>query len=184
MSEPFASVRGLRKFCSCKPQVPQSPYPPCSLVRDERTHPHRPRLVVYHSTCRPLSSSPPREQRCNRSCSNKHTQYRVPHGSQSAWWLGLAPATLEFWVLFPGTRYLILEVPGLPATLEFWVRFPNERNQGKQAHPVLKYPVPHGSQARPPPSPPRPPPSHMHAGWMVSATKTPTSSAPSQGRPF
>ena len=42
-----------------------------------------------------------------------------------AWWLGLAPATLEF-----------------------WVRFPNERNQGKQAHPVLKYRVPqsHGSQ--------------------------------------
>jgi hypothetical protein len=37
----------------------------------------------------------------------------------SAWWLGLAPATLEF-----------------------WVRFPNERNQGKQAHPVLKYRVP------------------------------------------
>ena len=43
----------------------------------------------------------------------------------SAWWLGLAPATLEF-----------------------WVRFPNERNQGKQAHPVLKYRVPHGSQPR------------------------------------
>jgi len=40
----------------------------------------------------------------------------------SAWWLGLAPATLEFW-------------------------FPNERNQGKQAHPVLKYRVPHGSHA-------------------------------------
>jgi hypothetical protein len=39
------------------------------------------------------------------------------------WWLGLAPATMEF-----------------------WVRFPNERNQGKQAHPVLKYRVPHGSQ--------------------------------------
>ena len=33
----------------------------------------------------------------------------------SVWWLGLAPVTLEF-----------------------WVRFPNERNQGKQAHPVLK----------------------------------------------
>jgi len=41
----------------------------------------------------------------------------------SAWWLGLAPATLEF-----------------------WVRFPNERNQGKQARPALKYRVPHGSQ--------------------------------------
>jgi hypothetical protein len=26
---------------------------------DERTHPHRPRLVVSHSTCPPLSSSPP-----------------------------------------------------------------------------------------------------------------------------
>jgi hypothetical protein len=34
----------------------------------------------------------------------------------------------------------------------------------------------------PPPSPPCPPPSHMHAGWMVSATKTPTTSAPSQDR--
>jgi hypothetical protein len=39
------------------------------------------------------------------------------------WWLGLAPVTLEF-----------------------WVRFPNERNQGKQAHPVLKCRVPQGSQ--------------------------------------
>ena len=37
-----------------------------------------------------------------------------------------------------------------------------------------------GPMARPPPSPPRPPPSHMHGGWMVSATRTPTSSAPSQ----
>jgi hypothetical protein len=36
-----------------------------------------------------------------------------------------------------------------PATLEFWVRFPNERNQGKQAHPVLKYRVPQGSQDAP-----------------------------------
>ena len=37
-----------------------------------------------------------------------------------------------------------------------------------------------GPMAHPPPSPPRPPPSHIHAGWMVSATRTPTSSAPSQ----
>ena len=44
----------------------------------------------------------------------------------TAWWVGLAPITLEF-----------------------WVRFPNERNQGKQAHPVFKYRVPHGSQPRP-----------------------------------
>jgi hypothetical protein len=32
--------------------------PPRSLVRDGQTHPHRPRLVVSHSTCPPLSSSP------------------------------------------------------------------------------------------------------------------------------
>ena len=72
-------------------------------MRDEQTHPHRPRLVVSHSTCPPLSSSPhahsfligpavikhtqyrllpPREQLCNRSCSNKHTQSQsvmAPH---------------------------------------------------------------------------------------------------------
>jgi hypothetical protein len=46
------------------PSFTQSPYPPRSLVRDEQTHPHRPRLVVSHSTCPPLSSSP-REQLCN-----------------------------------------------------------------------------------------------------------------------
>jgi hypothetical protein len=69
------------------------------------------------------SPPPPRAQLCNRSCSNKtHTGSNPPMG----WWLGLAPATLEF-----------------------WVRFQNERNQGKQAHPVLKYRVPHGSQPRP-----------------------------------
>ena len=38
--------------------------------------------------------------------------------------------------------------------------------------------------AHPPPSPPRPPPSHIHAGWMVSATRTPTSSAPSHARDY
>jgi hypothetical protein len=32
--------------------------PPRSLVRDGQTHPHRPRLVVSHSTCPPLSSFP------------------------------------------------------------------------------------------------------------------------------
>ena len=33
-------------------------------------------------------------------------------------------------------------------------------------------------------SPPRPPPSRIHAGWMVSATKMPTSVAPSQDSLF
>jgi hypothetical protein len=31
--------------------------------------------------------------------------------------------------------------PGGWVLYEFWVRFPNERNQEKQAHPVLKYRV-------------------------------------------
>ena len=43
-----------------KPKVPvhsekRSIFP---LVRDEQTNPHRPRLVVSHSTCPPLSSPP------------------------------------------------------------------------------------------------------------------------------
>ena len=70
---------------------------------------------------------PPREQLYNRYWSNKNTQTTPPLvGSRSpmGWWLALAPATLEFWV----------------------IRFPNERNQGKQEHPALKYRVPHGSQ--------------------------------------
>ena len=84
----YSFLRVLRHdFCQCsivstwnerfvfKIVLLRHPYrdPPRSLVRDERTHPHSPRFVVYHSTCRPLSSSPPREQLCNRSCSNKHT---------------------------------------------------------------------------------------------------------------
>ena len=41
------------------PSFTQSPYPPRSLVRDERTHPHRPRLVVSHSTCPQQRWQPP-----------------------------------------------------------------------------------------------------------------------------
>ena len=40
------------------PSFTQSPSPPRSLVRDEQTSPHRPRLVVSYSTCPPLSPSP------------------------------------------------------------------------------------------------------------------------------
>jgi hypothetical protein len=47
-----------------------------------------------------------------------------------------------------------------PATLEFWVRFPNERNQGKQAHPLLKYRVPQGSHRTRSPSSRHPPFTH------------------------
>ena len=52
-------------------QYPSSPRP---LERDGQTSSHWPRLVVSRSTCPHLSPSPPpREQLCNRYCSNKHT---------------------------------------------------------------------------------------------------------------
>ena len=90
--------------------------------------PHKPRLVVSHSTCPPLSSSPHAHSFVlGTEVINTHTpgSSRVPEPSPAmgglqipqwlgsdplwAWWLGLAPATLEFWAL---------------------IRFPNERNQG------------------------------------------------------
>jgi len=83
---------------------------------------------------------------CFSTKSSTHT-VRLGSDPLSAWWLGLAPATLEFWVRFPNERNQGKQAhPVSPDTMEFWVRFPNERNQGKQAHPLLKYRVPHGSQ--------------------------------------
>jgi hypothetical protein len=43
-------------------------------VRDEQTHPHRPRLVVSHSTCPPLSSSPHANSFVIGPAVIKHTQ--------------------------------------------------------------------------------------------------------------
>jgi hypothetical protein len=60
---------------------------------------------------------------CERRPVTARSRAWVGSRSPMGWWFGLAPANLEF-----------------------WIRFSNERNQGKQAHPVLKYPVPHGSQ--------------------------------------
>ena len=40
------------------PPFTQIPFPPRSLVRDGQTRPHKPRLVVSHGTCPPLSPSP------------------------------------------------------------------------------------------------------------------------------
>jgi hypothetical protein len=68
----------LRSPSSPPPSFTQSPSPPRSPVRDGHTSPHRPRLVVSRSTCPPLSFSPPREQLCNRYCSNKHAHTHTP----------------------------------------------------------------------------------------------------------
>jgi hypothetical protein len=49
---------------------------------DGQTSPHRPRLVVSRSTCPPLfPPPPPREQLCNRYCSNKQQPSQEEEGS-------------------------------------------------------------------------------------------------------
>jgi len=62
------------------PSFTQSPYPPRSLVRDEQTHPHRPRLVVSHSTCPPLSSPPHANSFVIGPAVIKHTHPKHPTG--------------------------------------------------------------------------------------------------------
>ena len=53
------SARCLSRYPSSPPpSFTQSPSLPHSLVRDRQASPHRPRLVVSHSTCPPLSPSP------------------------------------------------------------------------------------------------------------------------------
>ena len=61
-----------RSSPSRHPPFTQYPSPSRSLVRDGQTSPHKPRLVVPHSTCPSLSPSP-RTQLYNGSCSNKLT---------------------------------------------------------------------------------------------------------------
>jgi hypothetical protein len=99
----------------------------------------------------------------------------------SAWWLGLAPATLEFWVRFPNERPGIsheavmsrrrrrrrpgghttavppsLQIP--PHTHILLARSPAPYSPfRRRAHSPTAF---SGPMARPPPSPPRPPPSH------------------------
>ena len=53
-------------------------------------------------------------------------KYRVPHGSQPR--PGWTPNPLMVGIRSPDGLVVGLAA----ATLEFWVRFPNERNQGKQ----------------------------------------------------
>jgi len=130
-----AGVGGRNEVLSIEPLPGWTPDPPMVGIRSPIC------LVVGSCTSHPgvLGSIPKREGKQ----ADPILKHRVPHGSQPslgglqipkwlgsdpllAWWLGLAPVTLEF-----------------------WVRFPNERNQGKPADPMLKSPGPHGSQARP-----------------------------------
>ena len=55
-----------RSPSSRHPNFTHDPFPPRSLVCGGQPSPHKPRFVVPHSTCSPLSSSPPRAQLCIR----------------------------------------------------------------------------------------------------------------------
>jgi hypothetical protein len=66
-----------RSSSSRHPPFTHYPFPPRSLVCGGQPSPQKsqkPRLVVSHSTCPPLSSFPPRAQVCIRYCSNKQPQ--------------------------------------------------------------------------------------------------------------
>jgi hypothetical protein len=133
---------GSRSPSSPPPSFTHYPSPPRSLVRDGQTSPHRPRLVVSRSTCPPLSPPPPREQLCNRYCSNKHT-HRLVHtglGSSSlarstcpplspsphanSFVIGTAVINRES-VLFIGTRfsnlYTAVDTPARGRVVVCWV---------------------------------------------------------------
>jgi hypothetical protein len=76
------------------PSFTQSPYPPRSLVRDDQTHPHRPRLVVSHSTCPPLSSPPHANSFVIGPPVKKNTHTHTPAGlcetlEYSSFWIPL-----------------------------------------------------------------------------------------------
>jgi hypothetical protein len=71
-----------RSHSSRHPPFTHYPCPPRSLVCGGQPSPHKPRLVVSHSTCPPLSSSP-RAQLCIRYCSNKQQRGPPTTGSIS-----------------------------------------------------------------------------------------------------
>ena len=90
-----------RSPSSRHPPFTHYPFPPRSLVCGGQPSPHKPRLVVSHSTCPPLSSSPHAHSFVlGTAVINNNPDgpvgIRSPHG--------LAPATLEFWVRFPSER--------------------------------------------------------------------------------
>jgi len=72
-----------------------------------------------------LGSIPKREEP-GKTGRHPVLKYRVPYGSQPR--PGWVPDNLMVGIRSPDG----LVVGLAPATLEFWVRFPNERNQGKQ----------------------------------------------------
>jgi hypothetical protein len=109
-------------------------FPPQSLVCGGQPSPHKSLLVVSHSTCPPLSSSPHAHSfvlgtavikaiNNNNLIGTAVINTHLTHLPRPGW----APDPLMVGIRSPDG----LVVGFAPATLEFWVRFP-ERNLGKQ----------------------------------------------------
>jgi hypothetical protein len=64
-----------------KYRVPHGSHPPSSLVCGGQPSPHKPRLVVSHSTCPPLSSSPHAHSFVLTAVINNKTSREVRHPS-------------------------------------------------------------------------------------------------------
>jgi hypothetical protein len=101
------SARSLSRSPSTPPSFTQSPSPPRSLVdiREGQTSPHSPWLVVYRSTCRPLSPSPHANSFIiGTVVTNTHT-------------LGIALSTLTPPLLVDGYADLPLTLLGAPVSI-------------------------------------------------------------------
>ncbi len=140
-------------------------------------------LVVGSCTSHPgvLGSIPKREEpgKTGAPCVKVPGSSRVPGRNNLPLWHGAGGAGL-----LTGTRRRPAAEDGVPPSLQIPPHTHTARSLAcpyspfrRRAHSPTAF---SGPMARPPLSPAPPPPSHTHAGWMVSATRTPTSSAPSQ----
>ena len=68
-----------RSPSSRHPPFTHYPFPPCSHMCGGQPSPHKPRLVVSHSTCPPLSSSPAHSFVIGPAVINTHTHVSGLH---------------------------------------------------------------------------------------------------------
>ena len=148
-----------RSPSSRHPPFTQYPFPPRSLICGGQTSPHKPRLVVSHSTCPPLSSSPHAHSfvlgtavinnnpsvslltEAGRQLFLRHSDDRSPWAAGGPARPGRAPGTL---LTSPDTHLPHNLRRVSPRSLDSLVAgFPNERNFGPgktgAPFPVLKY---------------------------------------------
>jgi len=100
-----------RSPSSRHPPFPHYPFPLRSLVCGGQPSPHKPRLVVSHSTCPPLSSSPHAHSFVlGTAVINTHTQVTRDDEPRSVWTSLSGPITL----------YLYANLHVQPPSLGLW----------------------------------------------------------------